>query len=491
MTNKMAKHSGNTRQRLPATHLGAKASLLLLGTCLLGHSLAMNIPPMVEQALADSPIPRAQVSLWAAPVDSGIDALPIVDWQSDVFRLPASVTKVFTTGIGLLLLGEDYRWKTQFFTNGHLSNGVLKGDLLIKGYGNPYFVEEEMFEMVVALRDRGINRIEGNLILDNSYFIRRVETPDAFDGHGMEPYNAIPNALSINFRTAKVIFNANSQGIHVTTEPQLQYLRIDNQMQLNRNKRCRGSGFAPRLSLDTVNQILTAQGTMSSACPEKSLTRVLGDAGDLFFGHFKRAWQLTGGTLDSDWLYGRIEENADLLYEWSSQPLSEQIEAMNKYSNNLMTRQLFLTIGAELTQPPATLPKARAVVMNRLHKLGIDTTGLFIDNGSGLSRQTRLTAAQLGQFLLAMQTTYARPFFEQSLSIVGVDGTLKRRLKNTPLAGNAIGKTGTLSEAKSLAGYLTAQSGRKFAYVMLFVGKKAKTGRPLMDELMQWIYYNH
>ncbi len=418
------------------------------GVCLslLQAQTTTALPAAVETIITNSGIPAAEISLWVAPVDNG---RPLVDWQSDLPRSPASSIKAVTTGIGLLLLGENFCWRMDFFTNGRVKNGVLNGDLFIKGYGDPYLVEEKLMDTVIELRERGIDRIAGKVVLDNTYFINRRENPDAFDGHGMEPYNALPNALSINFRTIDVLFTRQGNQVVVSTDPELTYVNIDNSM---------------------------------------TMKRVLGDAGDVFFAYFKRAWELSGGSLNDDWLYGQVPQNAQLLYESCSRPLYEQIAAMNKFSNNIMTRQLFLTLGAELTRPPATLSKARAVVLHRLKKMGIDTKHLYIENGSGLSRTTRITAKQMGQFLLAMQDPRVAAMFEQSLSVAGVDGTLKQRLKNTPLAGNAIGKTGTLNEVKSLVGYLSAQSGRKYAYVILLEGSRAKAGRPLMDELLQWIY---
>ncbi len=460
---------------------------VLLATAALTLAKAQTLPFEVDDLLEQSKIPRQDVSLWVAAVETG-DV--IVDWQSQVLRTPASVTKVLTTGVGLLTLGENYRWRTEFFTDGQLQDGVLKGNLFIKGHGNPYLVEEDMRSMVQELRARGINELQGNVVLDNSYFIQSVEHPDAFDGHGMEPYNALPNALSINFRTLKVVIEPSAEGVNVNLDPELTYLRVDNLMRLNKYKRCKGKGFSPKFFLDRENKALTVDGSISRACGRQALTRVLGDAGDLFYAHFQRAWIQSGGTISGQWLYGRADEQATTLLIAESQPLHEQIAAMNKLSNNLMTRQLFLTIGAEQTHPPATLEKSRNSMMSTLRALGIDTKGLYVDNGAGLSRQTRLSAAQLGEFLLAMQSTPQAPYFEQSLSVAGVDGTLKRRLRKTPLEGNAIGKTGTLDKVKALAGYLTSASGQKFAYVVLIEGRKARSGRPLMDSLMLWIYRN-
>lgn len=451
----------------------------------LSIAVAEKLPSAVDQAIQKSPLNRQSISLWIAPVDGGS---PIVDYHSNTPRTPASVAKLITTGIGLYLLGENYRWRTDFYTNAKISRKTLTGNLYIKGHGNPYLVEEDLMDMVIELRNRGINHIQGDVVLDNSYFINTLENPDFFDGHGFEPYNALPNALSINFRTIELVFDNQQGKIKISSVPQLTYTKIQNNMTFNKAKRCRGKGFRPRIEVDNSQDLIIVSGSLSRQCKHQGMKKVLTDAGDLFYGHFKQAWLLSGGTISGKWHYGRLPQTAKRLYSDQSKPLYEQIAAMNKHSNNIMTRQLFLTIGAELTQPPATLAKARAIVQNKLQALGIKTQGLFIDNGSGLSRKSKITAKQLGHFLLTMQDPRVKSFFEQSLAIVGVDGTLRRRLRNTAVAGNAIGKTGTLKNAKSVAGYLTAQSGKKYVYVMLFNGPKARAGRPLMDDIMQWLY---
>ncbi len=446
-----------------------------------------TLPKALQTAIAESKIPLDEISLWVAPVNSGN---AVVEWQAQRPRTPASTMKVITTGAGLALLGAQYRWQTRFYLDGELGgDGVLHGNLIIKGEGNPYLVQEDMAAMVAELRRRGLSRIEGKIILDSSYFLSSREHPAAFDGHGLEPYNAIPHALSINFRTIDLFFKPEKSRVNVGVELPLARTRIDNSMRLNSAKRCRGKGFAPRIEVDYAQDIITVSGQMSKKCPQKRLTKVLTGAGDLFFSHFKKAWIKAGGRLSGSWVYGTVPDSSALFYVFYSQPLSEQIAAMNKKSNNLMTRQLFLTIGAEITQPPATLQKSRAVIMNFLNEKGINTGKLFIDNGSGLSRTSRISAEQLGRFLLYVyRDKRIRDDFMRSLSIAGVDGTLRKRMKNTPLAGNARGKTGTLKRAKSLAGYLTAEDGNVYVYVMLFEGKRARSGRALMDGILLWLY---
>lgn len=443
------------------------------------------LPADVQALIKKSPLAAEEVSLWVAPVDGGA---PLLDFQSNVPRNPASVAKLFTTGAGLLLLGEGYRWRSEFYAEGEVDNGVLLGNLYIKTFGNPHFVEEELMDMVIALRNQGIDRIDGEIILDGSYFQPLNDNPHDFDGNGFEPYNAIPSAVNINFRTADLVFNVIDGQVQVTTDPPLYYTKIDSDIQLINKQGCKAADFIPHLKVDYNQDLVSLTGKIAKGCDQQRLKKVFADPGDILYGHFKKDWELTGGEVTHGWYYGVVPESAKLIYTAYSKPLSEQISLMNKQSNNVMTRQLFLTLGAELTAPPATLEKSREVIATKLTEMGIDTTNLYLDNGSGLSRDTQVTAKQTGQLLMLMQDPRVADYYEASLAVAGVDGTLRRRLRGTGLEGNAIGKTGTLRDAKAVAGYLTAQSGQKYIYVMLFEGRHAKAGRQLQDDIMLWVY---
>ncbi len=446
-----------------------------------------QLPAGVRELITKSPVPLNQISIWVAPVNS---ETPLISFQENTPRNPASVAKLLTTGTGLINLGADYRWKTEFYIDGKISNNTLNGNLIIKGYGNPYMVEERLVDIVSSLQEKGIYDINGKIIMDNYFFENEVEIPDLFDGNGMSPYNAIPNALAINFRTIKVTFSGNTGKAVVTTNPKLEYSEIQNNMTLNNSKKCKGKGFRPVINADKNQDLIIVSGSISRACSGVMLRKVLGDAGDLYFGLFKQYWTNAGGTISGSWSYGNVEDNYKLIHTQYSKPLSEQIKVMNKRSNNIMTRQLFLTIGAQMSQPPANLEKSRSIVFSTLKALRINTAGIKLDNGAGLSRVTRISAKQLASYLKSISKTNVSQYFKNSLSIAGVDGTLRKRLRNTPLQGNAIGKTGTLKNAKAVAGYLTNINGEKYVFAMLFQGNKATQGRILQDQILEWVY-NH
>ncbi|MGF1527386.1 MAG: D-alanyl-D-alanine carboxypeptidase/D-alanyl-D-alanine-endopeptidase, partial [Candidatus Competibacterales bacterium] len=185
--------------------------------------------------------------------------------------------------------------------------------------------------------------------------------------------------------------------------------------------------------------------------------------------------------------------NARPLATLTSRPLAELIGGMNKYSNNFMTRQLFLTLGVEQYGPPATLDKARRAWRATLEGVGVDLRGAVVDNGAGLSRQSRLSANGLLQGLLAAYQSPHRYTFLSSLAQVGVDGTLRRRFRHEPLQGRVYGKTGTLNGVRALAGYVRATSGATLAVAILHEqpGLRRNAAVDVQNTLLRWVYHNH
>lgn len=416
------------------------------------------------------------------------DGREVYALNPDVPRNPASVAKAITTGVALSMLGADYRWRTEFYAVGDVEGDVLGGHLAVKGYGNPYFVEEKLDEAIANIRARGIREIAGDLLLDGSYYQTRTERPGQFDGKGTEPYNAVPSALSINFRTAELIFHASKKGVRLSTRPKLHYTQLNNQLQLN-HLPC-GRGFKPKITVRSGSDAVTVSGDISSKCGTKRQSKVFTDTGDLLAGHIRRAWTESGGAFDGEWYYDVVQPSYQLIHTAYSRPLSEQIKAMNRFSNNLMTRQLFLTLGATQFGAPADESKGRQVVKQFLEQAGIATEGFFIENGSGLSRNTRMSARHIAVFLSLMARSEHANVFADSLSVAGRNGTMKRRLRNTALADNFHGKTGTLNNVKALAGYFTGNSGKQMAFVMLIHADGAKNASPVIDDVLRHLF-NH
>lgn len=154
-----------------------------------------------------------------------------------------------------------------------------------------------------------------------------------------------------------------------------------------------------------------------------------------------------------------------------------------------MTRQLMLSLGAKQYGAPGTLEKGRLAVMDVLQNQGIPTTGIVIDNGSGLSREARISASQLG---LLLQKIWHEPYMPEmlnSLPLLGEDGTLARRFRKTEQAGRSRLKTGTLNRVTAIAGYMLTRSGKRMVIVAQHNGRRAgSAGRGLQNELLEWVF---
>ena len=328
------------------------------------------------------------------------------------------------------------------------------------------------------------------LVIDNSWFAREELDPGAFDGQEYRVYNVLPDALLVNFQSIEFLFRPDGKQVAVSANPAPTTLRIVNNLKLSRGK-CRSQRIA--MTVDTpVNGLstVTFKGNYPVSCGESSMYRAVVPARPMAAGTFLNLWQNQGGTLSGAIRATAVPADARPLYTQPSRPLAELIRGMNKYSNNVMTRQLFLTLGAERFGPPATLAKSRNTITEWLAEQGLQMPELVLDNGAGLSRQTRISARNLGRLLIFASHSEYGPEFLASLPLAGIDGTMRRRFRKEDLLGQARFKTGTLNGVRAIAGYLRSRSDRTFAVVMLHnqTGVQNGTGSRVQDALLRWLY---
>lgn len=449
------------------------------------------VPDSVAALLKRHKIPLADVSIYVRDVSGARP--PVVSVNASVPRNPASVTKMLTTLAALEMLGPGYQWKTQAYRKGALERGVLKGDLAIKGFGDPYFTPESLWTFVRSLRDRGLRVIEGDVLLDDGYFAPPQAERGDFDGRPDRAYNALPYALSLNFQATRInlVPDRTSNLIRVFSEPTLANLDIQNRLKPVAGP-CRGAQARPqlRVSNDVQSATVIVSGKLSVRCNDMSYTRLVMDPSDHLGGAFRTLWKEAGGTLQGDVERGDTPPQAHWVYTQLSRPLGETIRGMNKYSNNLMSRLLFLTLGAEAHGAPGTLDKGRRAVTEWLEGTGISMPELFVENGAGLSRMARISAEHMGELLRFAYMTPVMPEFMSSLSILGVDGTLRKRFPKSPLSGRVHAKTGSLNFVSALGGYVLDRRSRRLVVVLFLNGRSVASwkGRQVQNALMKWVY---
>ncbi|MGD9786831.1 MAG: D-alanyl-D-alanine carboxypeptidase/D-alanyl-D-alanine-endopeptidase [Sulfuricellaceae bacterium] len=445
---------------------------------------AQALPPAVAQALAAAGIPENNVGVF---VQDTAEAKPLLTLNAEWAMSPASTMKLVTTYAGLELLGPAYTWKTEVYRDGELDGDTLKGNLVIKGGGDPHLTQEDFWLLLRRLRQQGLRHIRGDLVLDQSRFGVGEGDPGAFDGEPYKAYNVLPQALMAGFQVVnfRLLPDPERQTVKIVADPQSPRLKIVNRLKLN------GGGcdaWSAKVSEEGDDVSVSFDGSLSAACGERGThLRVFSNTAHLD-ALFRQLWQEAGGSLSGRTRVGATPEGAVLLTSVASRPLAEIVRDINKFSNNVMARSLFLTLGAEASGTPGTPANAAAAVNCWLAAKELEFPELVLKNGSGLSRAERISAGHLGELLLAAWRSPVMPEYVSSLPVTALDGTMKKRLREEFVARMAHVKTGTLDGVKAIAGYVRDVRGHYLAVVFLINDPRASLGGKAQDALLDWVY---
>lgn len=452
--------------------------------------IAAGLPEPISRVLRQHKLAEPDLSLYLREVTEPRARLAV---NADEPRIPASTIKLLTTIAALDSLGPTYRWYTRAYLDGRLVDGQLDGDLVIQGGGDPSLATEDLWRFLWEIRARGLTRITGDLVIDNSAIAPPGTSRDAFDGAGGSPYNALPVAFTVNDQVTRVELTPEAAGRGLTAYlmPPLDRVSLVNQIRLV-DAPCRSKNH--RLGLirtdGETDTTLKLTGTFATGCGEDRIERLVLDP----LRHAGEAtaaiWRGLGGQIDGSIREGRVPNGAEPFHVLASDELALVVRDINKRSNNLMTRTLFLTLGLERFGRPATLENGRRAIRDWLETRELDLGELVIDNGSGLSRETRISARGLARLL---EWVYANPEMSElsaSLPILGVDGTLKRRLRREQVQGSAHLKTGTLRGATGVAGFLDDSKGRRWILVSLINNPRLQgwRGKAVENTLLRWLY---
>ncbi|ALE55802.1 D-alanyl-D-alanine carboxypeptidase/D-alanyl-D-alanine-endopeptidase [Paraburkholderia sp. RL17-368-BIF-A] len=461
--------------RVKATHPSVNVSTVL--------------PQSVMIGLQRAHVPLSSISVVVEKVG---DRTPIVALNAGKPMMPASTMKLVTTYAGLSILGPDYRWRTSAYSDGTLdANGVLHGNLYIQGTGDPKLVPEELIDLVEKIHKAGIRGIDGALVLDKRYFDPSTRDLPAFDDDANAPYNVGPDPLLYAFKSLSFTLTPSPDGtVAIDVLPALAQLQIDNQMRAV-NGPCRGeaASVSPTVT-PTPNGTVVASfsGDYSVRCGPRTINVAVLDHSAFFAGGFLALWQQTGGTFSGTTREGAVPVGAKLVATHQGPILSDVVRDINKFSNNTMARNLFLSIGAAEEKPPATPAKSARAIEAFLRRDSIDMEYLTLDNGSGLSRDEHITALSLADLLQRANASPVAQVFVQSLPIAGVDGTMRNRLTNQGAGGNAQIKTGTLRDVRAIAGYVASADGNSYVVVSFINDPHSEAARAAHDALLEWVY---
>ena len=458
---------------------------------------AQTLPPEVDALLARVQVPReafAALVVDAAPMLNGKSApfAPLLSWRAGVAMNPASVMKLVTTYAGLELLGPAYTWTTPVYADGLISNGVLQGNLIIQGRGDPKLVMERLWLLLRRVQGLGIRAISGDILLDRSAFAASAQNPGDFDGEALRPYNVLPDALLVNYKSVVMTFMANpgSGSASVSFDPPLAGVSLQASVPLSAGDNGRASvtecgDYQAQLRPDFADPArLAFNGSYPVACGEKVWTIAYADPASYSQRAIAGLWREMGGTLGGRVRDGVAASRARPAFVMESPPLAEVIRDINKFSNNVMAQQLFLTLSLQRPEGSSIDGSREAVRGWWQARFGGDDIPV-LDNGSGLSRAERITPQGLARMLQTAYVSGAMPELMASLPIAGVDGTLKRS-KSRISHGWAHLKSGSLRDASALAGYVHTPGGRRLVVVGIVNHANAAAARPALDALVDW-----
>ncbi|WP_395698806.1 D-alanyl-D-alanine carboxypeptidase/D-alanyl-D-alanine-endopeptidase [Aquabacterium sp.] len=453
------------------------SSLLVLAAA--ARAAGAPLPADVRSALGHAQVPVEAAGIVVQEVGA---TAPMLSWQPQRPLNPASLFKLATTYAALDLLGPAYSWHTPVWLRGSVHDGVLEGDLVIKGQGDPKLVPERLWLLLHRVQQMGVREIRGDIVLDRSAFQVPDSSPAEFDGEPLRPYNVKPDALLLAYKAIVYTFTPDpARGVaRVSAEPVLQGLQIDAQVPLQPGP-CDDWRGALKASPADPDRMRFAGG-YPTTCGERSWPLAYADPATYNARLLQALWRDLGGKMSGSVKDGAAPA-APPSFEASSPSLAELIRDINKFSNNPMAQQLFLTLG--LTQRGSGTPAAARQVLQEWlqQQLGPQAEGLVVDNGSGLSRETRISAAALAQLLQSAWRSPVMPELLASLPVAGLDGTARRAKGG---AGRAHLKTGSLKDVVGIAGVVLGPNGRRRVVVMLVNHPRAEAARPALDALVQW-----
>ena len=458
---------------------------------LIAFNVHAELPDSVISALKKEGIPAEAVSVYVQPLADSPNNLtaPLISHQAQKALNPASTMKLVTSDAALEILGPAYRWKTEVYYDGTLRNGTLDGNLYLKGYGDPHLITSDMWRLVMQIKQAGIKQIKGDLILDDSFFASQSTNPSNFDGDGARAYNATPSAMMTNLKMVSFRFASGDAQLNITPDPDLSEIRFNNQLNISKGD-C--SNWRSRLNYQVNTSKTPAEVTFSGIfpanCTEKYLELLVLSPADLSFDLFRKLLREQAGNISGNVKTASVPVDAIKLLQFDSETLANLLSDINKWSNNLMARQLLLTIAAESQGAPATEEKGVAAIKAWLASKNAVFDELVIENGSGLSRTERISAQHMGTLLTSAFYSPVMPEFMASLPILAVDGTLLKRMKDSPAQGRAHLKTGTIEGVFAISGYILGKSGKRYVMVFMINHAKAAQTKPAQDALIDWVF---
>lgn len=425
---------------------------------------APALPRELRGLLDQYPVPAENLGLYIAPVDGG-EAMSAN--AAKAFN-PASVIKLLPSLAALELLSPAYQWTTRVFITGAVAGGVLNGHLYIQGGGDPYMTVESLWGLLKTVRAQGIDRIAGDIVLDDGVFSGTMFDRAAFDERPHRLYNGPANGLLVNFWAVRFTIRAHQDRVTIDAFPGSERLKIVNNIK-HSNAPCESPRRWVRYSVEEEPDavVVTFNGALSSRCRPIVMTRAV--IPDERYAPYivPGLWRDAGGGLDGGVRAGEVPKDAAEIFAHPSRPLVDVVRAANKFSNNMMARHLLLSLGSLDGERGIGVADGIEALHDWIRSRGLDVPGLKVINGSGLARDARISARGMANVLRAGFRSRYAPEFLASLPIAGEDRALESRDFQESGAAMVRVKTGLLDHVRTMAGYITSRAGKTYVVVLL------------------------
>ena len=471
-----------------------RLACLLIAASLAGcASIEPGLPFDVSKALEKAKLDQTNLGVVAFPLDKPDSGLRLNVNQP---MQPGSAMKLVTAAVALDRLGPNGRGSTDLLGDGPIENGVLMSPLYLRGNTDTDLDWGSLNALLRLLHDQGVHEIRGGVVVDRNLFspARLDIGQPPFDEQPEFPYNVIPDALMLNGNLLNFFLSSDDRNLSAHPAPAWPGIRVDTSAVTLVDRACKD--WEDGWKIPTVEaipsgegeQIVHLQGEFPRNCKVEQELNVI-DRQWLATHAVREMWRELGGTMAPGGDHeGATPASARVLATHHARPLGEVLRGVMKRSDNALARLTYLRIGVETgTADEPTLTASAAAVQQWFAAAHIDTTGMVLDNGSGLSRSERVTPAQMAGLLVASAHGRHAPELLSTLPVAGVDGTLSRRFKGTDAQGMARMKTGTLNNAVALAGYVPDASGRLCVVVGIVNTPGAGRGRVVLDELVLWV----
>ncbi|MGK0271666.1 MAG: D-alanyl-D-alanine carboxypeptidase/D-alanyl-D-alanine-endopeptidase (penicillin-binding protein 4) [Cocleimonas sp.] len=294
-----------------------------------------SLPPSITKLLRKYKISKDNLSIYVRDLNA---QKPMLQHNADKLRTPASTMKLLTTYSALKELGPNFSWRTEVWLRGKLSNGILDGDLILKGYGDPFLVYENFWKLIKTLSDKGLQQINGDVIIDESYFNLPLHNPAAFDGKRYRVYNAPASALMFNFQATRFLFKPNidektvlkvnkkkrrkfkiSGSVDIIPLPKIDNFKFKNEVKLVSGK-CRKSHYRPKFFRGS-DGVLTIKGKYAAACKQNFILRAITKPHQHVFNAFRDFWLDLRGSLKGSVKLGKVSASDEIFHVYSSPTL--------------------------------------------------------------------------------------------------------------------------------------------------------------------------